>query len=388
MSVAFQSTGEFDAFFDKSTITHIDYHDLSELDLHKPLCTLPQSPYSQFPFKTQIDFLQSLEIRHTFRIAKQVDYLARTIRFGSGDSKTIVCNDNGILYDIVPHWLPYLPQGFTDTSCKWSLDQEFSDCYFSRANLSFSHFAATDLAQIIIADRSIPQEIPIIMPWLTSWQNSLLSFFGITRRIIPLCENNGTQSVSTVKLTDSFAIEDLFEYEGLHFCRVAAQTLLQSKSKIVADSYKPIVWLGRNVYERSRGLRPRVLNLDDLVNIMKEYSIVYVDPSSHSLELIAKLVYSASLIVSESGSQFINYLLFSSPNTPIIQLSPNGTLGPTWSYYNVNNMQWYHPVMSHLYFYGGNNPPQAQRCYGSPWNTPSTYDPLGLSQLISNLLYN
>ena len=388
MGVALQSTGEFDAFFDKSTIIHIDYNDLSELDLHKPLCALPQSPYSQIPFKTQIDFLNSLEIRHTFRIAKQVDYLARTIRLGSADSKTIVCSANGILYDIVPHWLRYLPQGFTDTSCRWSLDQEFSDCYFSRANLSFSHFVATDLAQILIVDRSIPQDIPIIMPWLTSWQKSLLRFFGITRRVIPLLESSGSQSVLTVKLTDSFAIEDLFEYEGLHLCRIAAQTLLQSKNEILDNSYKPIVWLGRNVYEKSRGLGPRVLNLGDLVNIMKEYSIVYVDPSSHSLELIAKLVYSARLIVSESGSNFINYLLFSNSNTPIIQLSPNGTLGPTWSYHNVNCMQWYYPVLPHLYFYGGNNSPQVQRRYGSPWNTPSTYDPLGLSQLISNLLYN
>ena len=386
--MSFKSTGEFNVFFTPSTISEIVNCDLLQANVNNSASLFPQSAYSQAPFKTQVDFLRSLEIRHTLKLAKKISFLTRTLRLGGADSKSLIYNQNGNIYDIVPHWLRYLPKSFVDTSYRWEPEHEYSNCFFSRANLSFSHFVATDLAQIIIIDRVLPRDVPIVMPWLTSWQKSLLSFFGITRRVIPIFENTGAQSVLSVKLTNSFAIEDLFEYEGLHFCRRAAQTLLKSKNEIVDDTYKPIVWLGRNIYEKSRGLRSRVLNLGALVDIMKEYSIIYVDPSSHSLDFIANLVYSASLIISESGSNFINYLLFSNPNTPIIQLSPNGTLGPTWSCHKVNNMQWYHPVMSHLYFYGGNNPPQVQRCYGSPWNTPSTYVPSGLSKLISNLLYS
>lgn len=386
LNVAFRSTDVFDEFFNASAITHIPCHGLFHHSLTKPLGEFPKSRHSQIPFKTQIDFIRSLKVRSNVKCAKQVDYLTRTIRLGNADSKSIISNSHGMLYDTVPHWLHYLPQNFTNIASMSALDQEFSKCFFSRANLSFSHFVATDLAQIIIVNRFLPQDVPIIMPWLTSWQKSLLAFFGIIRRVITFRESCKTHQFLSVSFRNSYALEDLCEYEGLSYCRAAAQSLLKTTNHTISNSDRPIVWLGRHLYEASRGLKPRIENLRDMVPIMKMHSVVYIDPSAHTLDFVANLVNSAALVISESGSHFINYLLFSNPNTPIIQLSPYGTLSPTWSYYNVNNMQWYHPVISQLYFYVGNNPIQTHRQYGSPWNIPSKYDPFGLSCLISDLL--
>lgn len=318
--------------------------------------------------------------------AKQADFLSRTIKFGAADSKSIIFNQYNLLYDITPHWLRHLPQSFTNVGNSRSLDQELSGFFFSRANLSFSHFVATDLAQMIILDRYLPQHVPIAMPWITPWQQSLMRFFGISRKVVLFSDTSKNQLFTSVSFTNSYAIEDICEYEGLHYCRTVAQSLLQSSHSMTNSPRPLIIWLGRHFYEQSRGLPPRIQNLRDMVPLMKDYSVLYIDPSVHSLEFVARFVYSASLLISESGSHFINYLIFSNPNTPIIQLAPNGTLTPTWSYYNVNNMQWYYPVVSHLYFYAGINPIQTRRQYGSPWNVPSRYDPLKLSYLISDLL--
>ena len=384
--MSFKSTGEFDVFFTSSTISEIINCDLLQANVNNSASLFPQSAYSQAPFKTQVDFLRSLEIRHTLKLAKKVSFLTRNLRLGGADSKSLIYNQDGIIYDIVPHWLRYLPKSFVDTFYRWELDHEYSNCFFSRANLSFSHFVATDLAQIIIIDRVLPKDVPIVMPWLTSWQKSLLDFFGITRKLILSSQAASNQSVQSLSFTDSYAVEDLCEYEGLSYCRNAAQSLLKVFSNTANDSSQPILWIGRYAYEKKRSLTPRITNMREMNSILKSHSAIYIDPSEYTLSFVARLVYNSRIIISESGSHFINYLLFSRPGTPIIQLAPNGTLKPTWSYYNVNNMQWYHPLIPQLYFYGGDNPVQFQRRYGSPWNTPSRYDPSGLSQLISDLL--
>lgn len=380
-----RSTDKFHYFFHKSAINEFSCNNLL---FQSPITSprdFPQSRYSQLPFKTQRDFVRSLEPRTTIKCASKVDYLTRTIRFSDADSKTIIFNKHGLLYDIAPHWLRHLPESFTNTVGSTALEEKFSECFFSRANLSFSHFVATDLPQILIANRLLPHNVPIVMPWLEPWQKSLLEFFGITRRVFTFPQNSNNNPFITVGFTSSYAIEDLSEYEGLHYCRAIAQSQLQATNCNNSYYERPIVWIGRHSYETSRGLKSRVQNLRDIVPIMKAHSILYVDPVMHPLESVANLVYNASLVISESGSHFINYLLFANSTTPIIQFAPHGTLTPTWSYYNVNNMQWYHPVASQLYFYGGTNPLQSNREYGSPWNTPSTYEPLGLSRLISYL---
>ncbi len=375
-----------DLFFDPVHINPIPIATVRPTELREKLDAFPHLPYSKLPFKTQIDFLNSLRTRDTLKLASGALYWTRTIRFGSADSKSIIWNRDGFVYDIAPHWLRFLPKSFTDTTRCQPSTQQFSKCFFSRANLSFSHFVATDLAQIIIADKCLPADVPIISPWLTSWQKSLLCFFGIKRRVKTMVSSSMHQQVFEAGFTDSYVIEDLNEYEGLHYCRSIAQGLLPPQDNLLDERYQPIVWLGRYHYEKKWGLPPRTTNLSALVPLIKARSIIYLDPIMCTLKSVANLVSNAKLIISESGSHFINYLLFARPGVPIIQLSPCGCLAPTWSYYNVNNMQWYYPVKSHLYFYEGINLPQKGRRYGSPWNTPSAYDPLGLDLMISELL--
>jgi hypothetical protein len=379
----------FEEFFDPARTRPVSTSTVCRSSLHEQLhqeAAFPHSVYTKLPFKTQIDFLNSLRARDALQLADHVNYSTRTMSFGSADSKSIVWNSNGIIYDIASHWLRRLPHTFTDVTRSQHNTQEFSNCFFSRANLSFSHFVATDLAQILIVDKYLASDIPIVSPWLTSWQRSLLNFFGVQRKSITLAPGSQVHQVLDASFSCSFAIEDIHEYEGLVYCRNLAQSLLPVHDFSFSSDQKPIVWLGRYHYEKSRGLPPRILNIRDLMPLLKMHSMIYLDPSTCSLLCAADLVSNAKLIVSESGSHFINYLLFARQGVPIIQLSPCGCLGPTWSYYNVNNMQWYYPVRSHLYFYEGMNQPQTQRRYGSPWNTPSSYDPLVLEKLISSLL--
>ncbi len=379
----------FDQFFDPARTRSVSTSNVFRSSLHEQLhqdVAFPHSAYTKLPFKTQIDFLNSLRARDALQLADQVKYSTRTISFGSADSKSFVWNSHGIIYDIVPHWLRCLPHTFTDVSRSQHNTQEFSNCFFSRANLSFSHFVATDLAQILIVDKHLAADIPIVSPWLTAWQRSLLNFFGVRRKIITLASSSQAQQVLDASFSCSFAIEDINEYEGLLYCRNLAQSFLTAHDHSFGSDQQPIVWLGRHYYEKARGLTSRIANIRALLPLLKTHSMIYLDPSTCSLQCAVDLVSNAKLIVSESGSHFINYILFARPGVPIIQLSPCGCLGPTWSYYNVNNMQWYFPVKSHLYFYEGMNQPQAHRRYGSPWNTPSSYDPNGLEHLISTLL--
>jgi hypothetical protein len=379
----------FEKFFDPARTRPVSTLSVCRSSLHKQLhqeAAFPHSVYTKLPFKTQIHFLDSLRARDSLQLADQVNYSTRTISFGSADSKSIVWNSHGIIYDIAPHWLRCLPHTFTNITQSQYNTQAFSNCFFTRANLSFSHFVATDLAQILIVDKYLPSDIPIVSPWLTEWQRSLLNFFGVQRKAITIVPRFQAYQVIDASFSCSFAIEDMHEYEGLVYCRNLAQSLLPVHDLSFRSNHQPIVWLGRHHYEKSRGLPPRILNIRDLMPLLKRHSIIYLDPSTCSLQCAADLVSNAKLIVSESGSHFINYLLFAREGVPIIQLSPCGCLGPTWSYYNVNNMQWYYPVKSHLYLSEGMNHPQTQRRYGSPWNTPSSYDPHVLEQLIFSLL--
>jgi len=379
----------FEKFFDPARTRSISISNVFRSSLNEQPdqdIAFPHSAYTKLPFKTQIDFLNSLRVRDALQLADQVKYSTRTISFGSADSKSIVWNSDGIIYDIAPHWLRCLPQNITDVTQSLHNTLEFSNCFFSRANLSFSHFVSTDLAQILIVDKHLGADFPIVSPWLTAWQRSLLHFFGVRRKVITLSPGSQAHQVLDASFSCSFAIEDINEFEGLVYCRNLAQSLLPVHDLSSGSNEQPIVWLGRHHYEKARGLPSRISNIRDLLPLLKIHSMIYLDPSTCSLQCAAHLVSSAKLIISESGSHFINYLLFARQGVPIIQLSPSGCLGPTWSYYNVNNMQWYYPVKSHLYFYEGMNHTQMQRRYGSPWNTPSSYDPLDLELLISNLL--
>ncbi len=130
----------------------------------------------------------------------------------------------------------------------------------------------------------------------------------------------------------------------------------------------------------------RLLNFTELVPILKRYNITYVDPSELKLRDVAQLIYRSKLIISESGSQFVNYLLFAKHGTPVIQLVPSECLSPTWSFHKVNCMQWFRVLMNQIYFMPGRATDSKARDMRQNHNTPAAYDAGNLDMLIHGLL--
>jgi hypothetical protein len=345
------------------------------------------SPFSTQCSKTQKNFLNALRQRDAFKQANNMDMVFRNIRFSDTDSKTLVINSKGNIYDINPHWLKAFPIEYKSLEASIECVNIIEPCIVTRANLSFSHFVATDLAMLLIQHLFTDISIPLVTPWLTEWQEALLKLYKIkNRRIIVISDSRSYNRIFDIKCNSVSILEDLREYEGLTICRTHAQQQIWKRSKRTRSSIKTMIWIGRMVYEKRNGMEKRILNFERAKELISRYSMVYIEPSQMQFSVIVDIIQDADIIIAESGSLFINYLLFSRLGVPIIQLTPKGCLGPTWSYYNINNMQWFRPVINQIYFFEGRNPTEPPRKYGSPWNRPSVYDFKKLEQLILSLI--
>ena len=126
-------------------------------------CKLPDSVKGTANiFKTQLHFLQALVPRKELYVLSNIAMYSRNIRFSNYDSKSIIFAPIGDLkYDINPHWLHLLPSWVSDKTFSLPNYGVETASIFSRSNLSYSHYVATDLALILLLDKTINNNIPI-----------------------------------------------------------------------------------------------------------------------------------------------------------------------------------------------------------------------------------
>ena len=341
-------------------------------------------------FKTQANYLNSLELPLCLQSVVVGPAVNRYICFNENDTKTVLfLPKQEVIYDPEPFWLKMLPTACTNFSNEVNrlIDSEF---IFTRGSMSFAHFLSGELGSLLTLDRIVKPDVPIHLPFAKKWHYELFKFFGIKRRIVTSLDNITSNSAYNIAIAKYHVLDHLEEYQGLSISRYFAQKILARRciEDCNTDFLIPnsrILWLTRHNYERSYSIPHRMLNFVEAhAKLTSRFEIEFCNPEEYSIETISRKVYQSRLLICESGSLFMNYLLFASRFTKIIQLAPQHCLGPTWSFYNINNMQWYWPVLSHLQFFEGSNQVQFNRKYGSPWNVPSTYDIDELSRLIAH----
>lgn len=354
--------------------------------IHPDLSALPVNLY-----KTQSDFLRALTLPSFIRFAKADPIKLRYIVFNRRDTKTILFSlASNIIYDPEPYWLNMMPRDLLEFSPYYGAKYD-EPCIPVRASMSFAHFLAGELGSLLVADRVIPKEVPILMPHANRWHIEILEYFGISRNVNIALDDIAPGKAYDLRINRPYIFEHLMEYEGICIARFNALKRLAADFALSSNQFttdtRPIVWLTRAEYELVNNLTVRTINFNELqIHLSDNFPIDFCNPEQLPIQVVAAKIYQAKLIICESGSLFLNYILFASHNTKIIQLTPKYCLGPTFSFYNVNNMQWYWPVLNHLWFFEGNNTKQFKRQYGSPWNVPSSYDPAELASLIAALM--
>ena len=345
-------------------------------------------------FKTQSNYLRSLRLPDSLQHKVVGPSVSRYICFNQNDTKSVLYfPDSDSIYDPEPHWLKMLPRActaFSDNVTQTFMDAEF---IYSRASMSFAHFLSGELGSLLALDALVSNDVPIYMPFAKPWHLALIKFFGINREVCTSQTSLRPGLIQDVKISKLHLLAHLEEYQGLCISRYKAQTILARKFISPTTHFdrervpSRILWLTRNAYESSNHLPARMVNFLEAKNsLASQFNIDYCNPEDLDINVIASRVYNSSIVICESGSLFMNYLLFASRSTKIIQLTPQYCLGPTWSFYNINNMQWFFPVLSHLHFLVGRNAQQTDRQYGSPWNVPSVYNVAELSSMITRLM--
>lgn len=344
-------------------------------------------------FKTQSNYLGTLELPEYLEAKVVGPAICRYICFNQNDTKSVLYfPDENLIYDPEPYWLKKLPSLCTSFSSCHKPPQLEGEYIFSRSSMSFAHFLSGELGSLLALDQLVKPGVPIYMPYAKKWHYDVIKFFGINRQVVTSLKKIDSGLVHDLKVSNLHLLSHLEEYQGLCISRFKAQTNLAKKC-ISPSKYGPyvsgprILWLTRYNYEKSNGLPFRMINFLETQKLLSSrFDIEFCSPEEYDIESIASKIYHSTLLICESGSLFMNYLLFASRVTKIIQLTPQYCLGPTWSFYNINNMQWYFPVLGHLSFFEGENSPQINRQFGSSWNVPSSYNIEGLSVLIDSLL--
>ena len=344
-------------------------------------------------FKTQSNYLNSLSLPEYIESVVLGPAISRYICFNQNDTKSVLyLPQQNLIYDPEPYWLKMLPHACTRFSSHNSFDLIDSEFIFSRGSMSFAHFLSGELGSLLALDLTVNPNVPIFLPFAKKWHHDILKFFGIKRQIVTSLENINSGCAYDVGLSKLHVLDHLEEFQGLCISRYVAQMMLAQKYITTMNNdtcLSPparILWLTRYNYEKQYSLPFRMINFQEAKEkLSSRFNIEFCNPEEYDIDIVSQKVYSSSILVCESGSLFMNYLLFASRFTKIIQLTPQYCLSPTWSFYNINNMQWYWPVLSHLHYFEGLNRPQLNRKFGSPWNVPSIYDIDKLGDLIANL---
>jgi capsular polysaccharide biosynthesis protein len=327
---------------------------------------LDKKPRCFSPFtKSQLTYLDNLPIKSNLLVARNT-FLAALYVHGRGDGRTVVQSDlTGQIYDLEPEWLyPYTPRLGSDllhmSQPNISGSIVISDSIFVGTNLSFSHFSAKTLVQLLLLDQYLPISIPIAIPSLKKWQLSQLRYYGISREVYdPLASGAYRSNVVPIYARRCFMIEHVHQWQGLAIVRQLTQAII-SKDKATREWPKNpsnVVFLSRYRYETFQSLPHRISNASEFNRHLLQNGIRILFPETLSYPELACILSSAQVIISEPGSGNINSVLFSRDHSHHIQLIPQSFTQHAVSYMAVGGSQWTWPISQQcLLFPSKHNP--------------------------------
>jgi len=336
----------------------------------------------------QISYLSSLSARESFAAIK-ADFCQISFFNGSADSKDIfISPDFQLIYDAKPHWLtPYLGPISSLSGVKNLPQYHRSNCCVPGGLLSFSHFVGRNLSPFILFGSSLG--LPYILPRESQWQRRLINVYSPSCKTIYFDHSNiVSDNISIASFRNSWLFEELLDWESLLLARAQLPKIV---SRLDADLHQPKrtppsdrIYISRLRYETLNNKTCRTSNWVELFHRLNDLSFSFIFPENTSIISLLSSLYRSKLIVSDSGSAFINYVLFSSSTSRIIQLVPRTVLAHGTSFNLLSPMQWYLPILPQIQFFPSNFSHSLQSSDRFSWNDPSSYNAESLACLINS----
>lgn len=335
---------------------------------------------------SQTRFLRSMHPRKEM-IAIKGNFCQFTFVNGTSDSKDIfISPDLQLIYDAKPHWLPQYIELIKQIDISNPLSRNhIKNVCVPGGLLSFSHFVGRNLAPFILFGSSV--SLPFFLPIYRDWQRSLVDLYSPTVNPIGLKRTSQIgEQMYFCSFQDSWLFEELLDWESLLVARGQLRFIvprLEKTRHLVGDKQiSSKIYLSRLRYETLTSQLPRTANWPEIFDVLNKRSFNMVFPESISFLDVLHKLYNSSVIVCDSGSAFINYVLFASPLTRIIQLTPNGALQNGTSFNLLSPMQWYRPVIEQITFLPSIRNASHLNNGEFSWNLPSRYDAARLVELL------
>lgn len=364
--------------------------------------SLPHASALKYLNSEQKNYVLSLKKRSSIWFLN-ADFFQLTIRLSNADSKDFfISSDFQLIYDSDPKWIEIggydrilEPRNLSKLQVAHDLDNVLA----AGGLLSFSHFCGRNLASIIIFYSKFIQifnadQASIFLPFLSDWQKNLIKFsIG--------CEANFVNSPYLhclnrepllFKLKNSWLCEEIENWESIAIAKTQIKLLranFQHHEKINKDQHtanltEDIVCLSRYRYEILTNKPNRVLNAPDIFECLRKLHVKYIWPECLPLVDLHNRLQSASLVICEAGSCFMNYLLLLSPESRVIQFCPAEVFRETSDFYVVSPIQWFVTSLSQIHFLTSVDSGRISPNNQFSWNNEATYSSFKLVEAINH----
>lgn len=331
------------------------------------------------------------------------DFFQLTIRLSNADSKDFfISSDFQLIYDCDPKWIEI---GGYDrilepvSLSKLQVAHELDNVLAAGGLLSFSHFCGRNLASIIIFYSRFMQifktdQASIFLPFLSVWQKNLIEFsIGCEASFVNLPHFNCLNGAPLLfKLKNSWLCEEIENWESIAIAKTHIELLhanlqysqITKKNEQKATLAEDIVCLSRYRYETLTNKPNRVLNAPDIFDCLRKLHVKYIWPECLPLVDLHNRLQSATLVICEAGSCFMNYLLLLSPESRVIQFCPAEVFRETSDFYVVSPIQWFVTSLSQIDFFTSVDSGRISPNNEFSWNNEATYSTFKLVEAINH----
>jgi hypothetical protein len=340
--------------------------------------------------REQSEYICSLKPRSEMKAIKGSFYQITFINSGADSKDIFISPDFRLIYDAKPHWLTDYIAALKSLGLEqYPIDTILEGFCVPGGLLSYSHFIGRNLAPFIVFGSYI--DLPFALLVKQRWQEVLVSKYSSTARIVKPSEVRCLRTnILMARFSSSWLFEELMDWEGL----LLARSQLGKISKNLNDSRhpaekeeqrSPYIYISRLRYEILNNRETRNINWSEILFTLTSLKFNVIFPEVMEIDRVISLVYNSRLIVCDSGSAFMNYVIFASSTTRIIQLSPNDALIPGRDFNLLSPIQWYLPVANQTIFFSSERKPAGRANNHNKWNMPATYNVNELSELVNTL---
>lgn len=335
----------------------------------------------------QIDYICGMKPRNHMRAIKGKFYQITFINSETDSKDIFISPDFKLIYDAKPQWLGHYINAIKALelrSCRRNYLR--SRCCVPGGLLSYSHFAGRNLAPFIVFGSSI--DLPYVLPFARSWQQSIIDTYSTSTKIIHLdATDQILPNILLAGFEDSWLFEELMDWENLLLARGQLTNItarLDSNRNLSKPGHygSDSLYISRLRYEVLCSKLPRTLNWPEILSILSFLDFKAIFPEAISISSLIGKIHNSDLIICDSGSAFINYVLFASSSTRIIQLSPIGALQQGNSFNLLSPLQWYLPVANQIIFFPSCQKTEVSDIDSFRWNEPCSYNTRKLSELV------